>query len=101
MDVRNVAIFSPAKPNVAPISPNLGVNLILGLAMGLGTGVLLSLILEKYDRTIQDEQFIRDVLEWVPLGNISESKNEETKATKENTIDVPLDTIPVKNKNRI
>ncbi|ALV21386.1 Tyrosine-protein kinase transmembrane modulator EpsC [Carnobacterium antarcticum] len=101
MDVRNVAIFSTAKPNLAPISPNLGINLILGLVMGLGGGVLLSLILEKYDRTIQDEQFIREVLEWVPLGNISESKNAETKMMKENTIDVPLDTIPVKNKNRI
>lgn len=80
MNVDNVTIISEAVPNLKQISPNNLLNLALGLLIGLIIGLGSAFIIEFMDKTVRDERFITENLEWSVLGSVSEMTDEELKA---------------------
>lgn len=83
MNVDNVTIISESVPNTTPISPNNSMNLGIGLIVGLLIGMGTALIMEFMDKTVREEQFIIDTLGWTVLGNVSEMTKDELAAKNE------------------
>lgn len=80
MNVENVTIISEAVPNTNQIAPNNLLNLVLGLLIGIMTGVGISYLMEMMDKSVRDERFITETLGWSSLGSVSEMSNDELKA---------------------
>lgn len=80
MNVDNVTIISDAIANENPVSPNTSFNLATGLVMGLILGIGIAIIIEFMDKTVKDEKFISEKLEWTNLGKVSEMSDDELKA---------------------
>lgn len=78
MNVENVTIISVATINAIPVSPNVPMNLVLGLLVG-GIAFLRAFM----DTTLKDSQFIAQEIGWSDLGAISVIKNEEFNAISE------------------
>ena len=72
LHVENVAILSAAKVNPTPISPRTNFNLLIGTAIGLITGITISLMRVMLDTKVHDEKVITEKLGWIQLGAISE-----------------------------
>jgi tyrosine-protein kinase Etk/Wzc len=66
----NVDIIDRAQVPQAPIKPNTRKNLALGLILGLMLGVGLTFLLDYLDRTIKDEEDVREKLSLPVIGNI-------------------------------
>lgn len=77
MNVENVTIISKATVNPNPISPNIPMNLVLGMLVGAMLGVGIAFLLHFTDNTIKDSQFIWQIIGWEDIGVISEMKKEE------------------------
>lgn len=75
--VDNVAITYKAVPNVNPISPNIPLNLIIGLLVGGMLGIGISFIREFMDKTIKDPATVYEIANWNNLGEIHEISDEE------------------------
>lgn len=75
--VDNVAITYKAIPNVNPISPNIPLNLIIGLLVGGMFGIGISFIREFMDKTIKDSATVYQIANWNNLGEIHEISDEE------------------------
>jgi capsular exopolysaccharide synthesis family protein len=76
MNVENVTIISKATVNTNPISPNIPMNLVLGLLVGGMLGVGIAFVLFFMDNTLKDRQFILQTVGWLDLGVISEMKKD-------------------------
>lgn len=72
MSVNNVTVLSKAVVNQSPVSPNIGLNTLIGIVVGLILGLVFAFIANGMDRTITDESFITDVLKLNDLGIINE-----------------------------
>ncbi len=70
-DTKKVTIASKAEINRNPVSPNKKINTAIGAVLGLVVGVLLALLLEFFDRTVKNEDFIIETLELPVLGTVS------------------------------
>ncbi|MDN5372931.1 MAG: protein tyrosine kinase modulator [Carnobacterium sp.] len=75
--VDNVAIAYKAVPNVNPISPNIPLNLILGLLVGGMLGIGISFLREFMDKTIKDSATVYELSKWNNLGEIHEITEED------------------------
>ncbi|CAI55819.1 Putative polysaccharide biosynthesis protein, chain length determination [Latilactobacillus sakei subsp. sakei 23K] len=67
----NVSIISEAKPNLVPVSPKNGLNLLIGFILGLIIGITIAFIRELMDKTIKDESFLTEELGLTSLGIIN------------------------------
>ena len=74
------SIVDRAEVPAAPFRPNLMINILIGLALGLVTGVGLALLLEFINDTIKTPDDVREKLRLAFLGGIPASK---TKAVEE------------------
>lgn len=70
--IDNVAITYKAVPNVNPISPNIPLNLIIGLLAGALIGIGISFVKEFMDKTIKDAATVYEIAKWNNLGEIHE-----------------------------
>ncbi|ASQ89937.1 hypothetical protein CHL67_02480 [Prosthecochloris sp. GSB1] len=59
-EVGQVVVIGDAHPPDSPVSPNLGMNLFLGLFSGLGLSALLLISQNLLDDTIRDDSFLED-----------------------------------------
>lgn len=75
--IDNVAITYKAVPNVNPISPNIPLNLIIGLLVGGIIGVGISFLREFMDKTIKDSATVYELSKWNNLGEIHEITEED------------------------
>ncbi len=66
----NIDIIDRAQVPQSPIRPNTRKNLALGLILGLMLGVGLTFLLDYLDRTIKDEEDVREKLGLPVIGNI-------------------------------
>lgn len=70
VDQANVSILSPAVPPVAPSSPNVLLNLVLGAVFGLTLGVGAALLREISDRRIRSARDVESELGFPVLGEL-------------------------------
>lgn len=75
--IDNVAITYKAVPNVNPISPNITLNLVIGLLAGAMIGVGISFVREFMDKTIKDPASVYEIAKWNNLGEIHEITEED------------------------
>jgi len=73
MSIDNINILSPAKvsDNPTPVKPNLLLNIVIGLFVGLLFGVATAYLLETLDSTIKGEQHVEEYLQLPVLGMVS------------------------------
>lgn len=69
----SVEIISPAELNSNPVSPNVRLNTLVSLLLGLFSGVVLSFLIEFLDNTFTTEENIQNCLEIPVLGVIPNS----------------------------
>lgn len=72
INVDNVSILSPARPNPIPVSPRVLINLVIGTFIGCLSGVMICLIIYVLDKKVYDEKTVYELLGWTNLGAISE-----------------------------
>lgn len=83
MDVDKISIISNAQASMTPVSPNNKLNLAIGLVLGLMVGVGLAFLLELLDRTVKDNRFVTETLDFTILGTVPQMSAKELKqATK-------------------
>lgn len=75
--VDNVAITYPAAPSLTPISPNIPLNLVIGLLLGGMMGIGISFVREFLDKTIKNSATVYELVEWGNLGEIYEMTEED------------------------
>lgn len=75
--IDNVAITYPAVPNLTPISPNVPLNLIIGLITGAMVGIGISFVRDFMDKTIKNSATVYELVEWGNLGEIHEITEED------------------------
>lgn len=78
--VQNVKQISQAIPNSSQISPKPSLNMVIGLVLGILIGAALAFLMEFLDKTVRDEKFILDNLEWTNLGAVSQMDANELNA---------------------
>lgn len=64
----NVRILDRARPNLAPVKPNVKLNLTLAVLFGLGAAVGLALLLEVLDSTIKTREQVEEAVKVTFLG---------------------------------
>lgn len=67
----SISTVEPATAPLGPVSPNVGLNLVLGLLVGLGLGVGAALLRESLDTSVKGEGDVRQVTDASVLGGIS------------------------------
>jgi len=67
----NIAMLTPATEPLAPYSPNVFMNAVIGVLLGLVCGIGLALLLEKTDRRVRTDAEIVQLLGLPLLGKIS------------------------------
>lgn len=82
LNVENVSILSPARPESDPISPRVLINLVIGTFLGFLTGIILSLAMYVMDKRVYDESTVSELLGWTNLGFITEINQKEFKSPK-------------------
>lgn len=77
MQVDNVTIVTKATPNLIPTSPNKEIYAILGFVIGLIIGILIAIIKEYFNKSVQDNDFLKEELNLVDLGQVYHIDNEK------------------------
>lgn len=72
MSIDNVMIIYSAIPRTVPIYPNKTLSILISLILGLMIGIAFALLLNSMDRTVKEEKFIKENLNWVFLGQIQQ-----------------------------
>lgn len=72
--VNNVTIVAPAETPKTPVSPQKWLNLLVGLVVGLGMGVLTAGIRIATDRHVKDVTFITEELDLISLGIVNHQR---------------------------
>ena len=67
----NIAMLTPASEPLGPYSPNVVMNAVIGILVGLVAGIGLGLLLEKTDRRVRSDAEIIQLLGLPLLGRIS------------------------------
>ena len=68
MNVKSIAVISPATASTHPVSPNHKLHLAIGAALGLIVGVALAFLSELLNRTVKSSDFISDKMEIPVIG---------------------------------
>ncbi|RND50206.1 YveK family protein [Lacticaseibacillus paracasei] len=76
-NARNVSIISKGTVERKPVSPNLKLNVLIGLVIGLFLGILFAFFKELTDRTVKSEDFLTDTLGIPLMGTISDMKDKQ------------------------
>ncbi len=76
LDVSNIRVAEDAQVPQKPVKPNIMLNLIISLLLGLASGIALAFIRDYLDRTIKTEEDVRNflglpVLSVVPVAKTS------------------------------
>ncbi|MDT2757478.1 Wzz/FepE/Etk N-terminal domain-containing protein [Enterococcus asini] len=90
MDVDKISIISNAQASMSPVSPNNKLNLAIGLVLGLMVGVGLAFLLELLDRTVKDNRFVTETLDFTILGSVPQMSAKELKQTIKPTVAKPV-----------
>lgn len=72
LNVTKVTIISTGEVSSTPFTPNNKINIVIGFMIGLLFGVLVIFLVEILDKTVKNESFIIEELEFPILGNVSE-----------------------------
>jgi len=85
MNVDNITVISPAvnKKNIKPVSPNIPLNLVIAIVIGLMIGVGITLLKVHLDTSIKTEQDVNDILELSVLGLVSPITQKKSIGSKE------------------
>ncbi|MGP6146525.1 YveK family protein [Jeotgalibaca sp. A122] len=83
MNVENVSIISEANVNPNAVSPNIPMNLVLGVLVGMMLGVGIAFLQHFMDNTIKGSQFINEHIGWTDLGTISVLSQEDKESIEE------------------
>jgi chain length determinant protein EpsF len=67
----NIAMLTPATEPVGPYSPNLSMNAVIGVILGLVIGIGTALLLERTDRRVRSDAELVELLGLPILGRIS------------------------------
>ena len=88
----NISVIDKARPPSSPSQPNKRKNLLLGLMMGLVSGLGLALLLEALDRTVRTPEEVEEVAGLPSLGTIPlfAERNEEKQSKTLSVIGAPL-----------
>lgn len=89
MKIDNVSIISEAEINASPVKPNNTLNMLVGLLVGLMLGIGVAFLLEFMDKSVNDERFITETLNWSSLGMVSEMSEDELKAKAHSSQQLP------------
>lgn len=79
LEVESVTILSQAVPVLNAVSPNVPLNMVLGITLGLMIGVGFAFLSEFLDNTVKGSQFINENIGWTDLGSISLMTEKELK----------------------
>lgn len=82
LNVENVSILSPARPNPDPVSPRVLINIVIGTFIGFLSGVVVCLAVYVMDKKVYNEETVSELLGWNNLGAITEMKAKELKVTR-------------------
>ncbi|ABC64769.1 GumC family protein [Erythrobacter litoralis] len=77
--VNNIAIIDLADVPQSPSSPNLILNMLISLVLGMGLGAGIAYLLELNDESIADPEEVTNRLDLALLGTIPISEDEEPK----------------------
>jgi chain length determinant protein EpsF len=67
----NIAMLTPATEPLTPYSPNVFMNAVIGILLGLAGGIAIALLLERTDRRVRSDAEIVQLLGLPLLGRIS------------------------------
>ncbi len=76
-NIDKITIVSKGKVDTQPIFPNHKLVLAIGVFLGMVFGVLFSLLLEFFDKTVKEEAYITEVLRLTNLGIVPEMTTKE------------------------
>lgn len=80
--INNVAILSPARIPLEPVSPHYFLNILIGALLGIATSIGGIIIAFVADKRVHDENFSTEQLGWLPLGVISSMSKKEIADTQ-------------------
>ncbi|MFV0557798.1 MAG: YveK family protein [Enterococcus sp.] len=86
MNVDKISIISNATPSIHPVSPNNKLNLVIGVLIGGMIGVGIAFLLELLDRTVKDDKFVTESLEFTVLGIVPQMSEKEVETTTINHV---------------
>ncbi|MGY3778715.1 YveK family protein [Isobaculum melis] len=81
MSIENVTVISEAVPKTKQVSPKSSLNVAIGAVVGLLIGIGIAFLLEFMDKTVRDEQFIKETLGWTSLGSITTMTESELRVS--------------------
>ena len=77
LSVDKISVISNASASTSPVSPNNKLNLVIGLVGGVMLGILMAFMLEFFDRTLKDEEYITEDLHMPLLGVVQNMSAKE------------------------
>lgn len=80
LSVDKISIISSATANLSPVSPNNKLNLLIGLVLGMITGIAFAFVLELFDKTIKSDSFVSEELGFTLLGIVPNMSTKELSA---------------------
>ncbi len=87
-NVDKISVISQATANTTPVSPNNRLNLAIGAVLGLMIGIGLAFVREFMDKTVKDDSFITETLQYANLGTVPKmSAKEQSFRYEKNTLD--------------
>lgn len=90
MDVDKISIISNAQASMSPVSPNNKLNLAIGLVLGLMVGIGLAFVLELLDRTVKDNRFVTETLDFTILGSVPHMSDKVLKQATKPAVTKPV-----------
>jgi capsular exopolysaccharide synthesis family protein len=104
----NIRIIDPAQPPKYPFSPNVGINFLLSIFVGIIGGVFLAFSWDYMDATFKSQADVQNLfkvpfLGIIPLVNLTKIENGKVRSNggKKSTIEEPsqIEYVPVNNPN--